>query len=287
MTLLRKHAEKLRVLLASYTKQVDKYIAAYPTRPAPPSIGYSKLLKLDSDDPFWNDGLFTEGNAPWAIDRTTQLGIRHLTCLKRGNEEIHCLGWETRRVMRWAIKHHKKLKLMISLVQELLSGDPDDAVELPESLRAIVGHAYIIANDSMINRLKRVRVLLHGAYIQIMDLQLAWDPLISKILSSTLPQNEDNNIYSSWEHQIKHIHQLHLSNCFSGIPGDMNDETLTSNWTEMEEEMLTEQPSPNPPTPAEDDLDLEEEDGQQPYLEEMENQLLATMLQDLIQQDES
>ncbi|WAR60982.1 hypothetical protein PtB15_13B233 [Puccinia triticina] len=176
---------------------------------------------------------------------------------------------------------------MISLVQELLSGDPDDAVELPDSLRAIVGHAYLIANGGMINSLKRVWVLFHGAYIQIMDLQLAWDPLISKILSITLPQDDDNNIHSSWEHQIKHILQLHLSNCFSGIPGDMNDETLKRNWTEMEEEMLTEQPSPNPPTPAEDDLDLEEEDGQQPYLEEMENQLLATMLQDLIQQDES
>ncbi|KAH9454326.1 hypothetical protein Pst134EB_014419 [Puccinia striiformis f. sp. tritici] len=50
-------------------------------------MSYDELLRLQPDDPFWNDGLFTNGNEPWAIDINTQRGIRFLASLKRSREE--------------------------------------------------------------------------------------------------------------------------------------------------------------------------------------------------------
>ncbi|KAA1110446.1 hypothetical protein PGT21_021711 [Puccinia graminis f. sp. tritici] len=290
MALLRKHGEKLETVLASYTKQVDKYVATYPTRPNPPLIGYSELLELPSDDPFWNDGLFTEGNAAWAIDRKTQLGIRHLACLNRGQEELRRLGWETRRSMQWAINRNNKLKTMIRVVREQLSGEPNEIVELPELLRSIVGHADLQSNDSMANRLTCVRVILHAAVIKHMDLQLMWDPLISEILLNTLPQNNDDDIKSAWKNQLDHIHHLHRSRSFSGIPGDMDDATLTYIIPEAEEgegESSVGINSQDQPQTVDDDQDFEEDDGQQPYLDEMESRLSVNMLNDLIQQNSS
>ncbi|KAI9607653.1 hypothetical protein KEM48_003563 [Puccinia striiformis f. sp. tritici PST-130] len=62
-------------------------VSACPTRHAPPTMSYDELLRLQPDDPFWNDGLFTNGNEPWAIDINTQRGIRFLASLKRSREE--------------------------------------------------------------------------------------------------------------------------------------------------------------------------------------------------------
>ncbi|WAQ91297.1 hypothetical protein PtA15_14A179 [Puccinia triticina] len=46
MALLRKHAEQLHTVLDVYTKQVHRYVAAYPARPAPPIIGTESVTWL-------------------------------------------------------------------------------------------------------------------------------------------------------------------------------------------------------------------------------------------------
>ncbi|EFP76611.2 uncharacterized protein PGTG_02072 [Puccinia graminis f. sp. tritici CRL 75-36-700-3] len=274
MALLQKHSAQLQTLLESYTKQVDRYVATYPLRPAPPYIGYDDLLELPSDHPFWNDGLFSEANDAWAIDQTTQHGIRHLACLNRGNEEVRRLGWETRRAMRWAIQHHKQLKSHIKLISGISEDQQESVEDLPEPLRPLVGHVYLLESDSVSIRLQQIRLILHSAYIKIINLQLAWDPLILEILQNTSPQNDDGEIGSTWNLQISHIHWLHRMGFFSGIPGDMCDEVLAG------EEILV--PDILHPDPSDNASDDEEEDGQQDYLEQMENVLSNTMFSDLI-----
>ncbi|EFP85189.2 uncharacterized protein PGTG_11358 [Puccinia graminis f. sp. tritici CRL 75-36-700-3] len=284
MALLHKHAEQLRTVLESYTQQVLKYIADYPTRPAPRIIQYADLLELPSDDPFWNDGFFSDSNEAWAIDLTTQQGIRHLACMNRGNEEIRRLGWETRRAMRWAINRHNKLKTNIKLLFELSVDQQTTVDNLPELLRPLVGHPYLLANTSLSDRLQCIRSILHSAYIEIMDLQLGWDPLIVEVLRNTPPQNDDGNLQNDWQVQISHIHWLHRMGFFSGIPGDMYDGVLAG----------VERVPLEPPNPGNNEEDVEdegneeedEEDGQQAYLEQMENVLSTTMLNDLIEGQE-
>ncbi|WAQ85892.1 hypothetical protein PtA15_6A521 [Puccinia triticina] len=247
MALLRKHAERLHTVLDVYTKQVNRYVAAYPAQPAPPIIG-----------------------------------IRHLACLNRGKEEVRWLGWETRRAMRWASHRHNQLKTNIRLLSEL-SEDQQTSDDLPENLRPLVAHSYLLDDDSMSIRLQRVRVLLHLAYIEMMDLQLEWDPLISEILKNTAPQNDDGEIETSWNLQMSHIHWLHDTDYFSGIPGDMHDLALAADKP-LPDNLPPPLSAPNFPPPSSDPNDNEEEDdGQQDYLEQMENVLSATMFNDLIQ----
>ncbi|WAR59231.1 hypothetical protein PtB15_10B573 [Puccinia triticina] len=57
-------------------------------------LEYNKLLKLEAEDAFWNNGLFTNRNEPWAVNPITQKGICHLAAFNRGLEKEHCLGWE-------------------------------------------------------------------------------------------------------------------------------------------------------------------------------------------------
>ncbi|WAR56768.1 hypothetical protein PtB15_7B618 [Puccinia triticina] len=209
-------------------------------------------------------------------------GIRHLACLNRGKEEVRRLGWETRRAMRWASHRHNQLKTNIRLLSEL-SEDQQTSDDLPENLRPLVAHSYLLDDDSMSIRLQRVRVLLHSAYIEMMDLQLEWDPLISEILKNTAPQNDNGEIETSWNLQMSHIHWLHDTDYFSGIPGDMHDLALAADKP-LPDNLPPPLSAPNFPPPSSDPNDNEEEDdGQQDYLEQMENVLSATMFNDLIQ----
>ncbi|PLW28644.1 hypothetical protein PCASD_18578 [Puccinia coronata f. sp. avenae] len=80
---LRKRAAKLNTVLNTYNQHAQEFMASNPSRPAPPTIQYTDLLRLQADNTFWNDGLFTNANKPWAIDPNTQNGqhTRYVTFL--------------------------------------------------------------------------------------------------------------------------------------------------------------------------------------------------------------
>jgi hypothetical protein len=56
-------------------------------REFPPTLEYSELLALQTDDIFWNEGLFTNANEPWPVDPLTQEGICCLAYFKHSIEE--------------------------------------------------------------------------------------------------------------------------------------------------------------------------------------------------------
>jgi hypothetical protein len=117
---LRKRAKNLRKVLNKYNKKAKSFARLNPEHPHPRQIEYADLMNLDAEDPFWNDGLFTNENEPWAVDSNTQNGIRYLAAMNRGTEEKRRLGWEVRRAMRWAIERHDSLRgclIQLPLVQ--------------------------------------------------------------------------------------------------------------------------------------------------------------------------
>ncbi|KAG0151947.1 hypothetical protein CROQUDRAFT_719553 [Cronartium quercuum f. sp. fusiforme G11] len=109
ITSLHKQALKLEKTLENFQSHLTNYAKAHPDQTQPLNITYNQLLKIEFDDPFWNDGVFTNNQEPWAIDLDTQHGMRQLAFLDRTHEEVHCLGWEARRSMRWAIASHMAL----------------------------------------------------------------------------------------------------------------------------------------------------------------------------------
>jgi heme oxygenase len=72
---LRKQAKQLHNVLDKYVKQVQEFAERFPDRAHPIIIDYNTLMQIDSDDAFWNDGLFTNQNKPWDVDPNTQKGI--------------------------------------------------------------------------------------------------------------------------------------------------------------------------------------------------------------------
>jgi hypothetical protein len=89
---MRRQAKGLHKVLNEYNKRVNKFVQAFPSRAHPRVIEYAELMQLEPDNPFWNDGMFTNQNEPWAVDPNTQRGIHHLAALNRGIEEKQRLG---------------------------------------------------------------------------------------------------------------------------------------------------------------------------------------------------
>lgn len=75
---IRARAAKLRPALDTYNRHLAAFTAAFPERVAPRPMDYKELLASTPEDQFWNDGLFTYENQPWAIDSPTQVGMRAL-----------------------------------------------------------------------------------------------------------------------------------------------------------------------------------------------------------------
>ncbi|EGG10933.1 uncharacterized protein MELLADRAFT_102733 [Melampsora larici-populina 98AG31] len=111
---IRKHAAALGKAVDRYQERLNTFRQKFPNRLAyPPDIEYATLFQIAPDDPFWSEGLFTNHNEPWAIDPSTQYGMRQLSYLERSEEELRRIGWEVRREMRWIINTRTRISHLL------------------------------------------------------------------------------------------------------------------------------------------------------------------------------
>ncbi|WAR58999.1 hypothetical protein PtB15_10B341 [Puccinia triticina] len=225
---VRARANQLRTSLNAYNTRSLAFRTACPTQHAPPTIEYAELLCLLPDDPFWNDGLFTNGNEPWAIDINTQRGIRYLASLKRGNEEERRIGWEVRWALRWATSQH----IVIWDILRSISRVSDDAINIPQDLQAFISHDCLGSLSNLNEKISSVIVLMHQRLISIARLQVDWDSHIIEVFENTAQQTGDNSLLELWEQQIKKIVLLMKKTQLSGIPGYVWDETVFTEGTD-------------------------------------------------------
>ncbi|KAH9823216.1 hypothetical protein DFH28DRAFT_1172432 [Melampsora americana] len=200
---LRDQAARLKTKLEIYQKMLTTYSLTSPHRSQPANITYAELLKIDHDHSFWNDGLFTNGREPWAIDANTQHGMRQVAYMDRASEEIRRIGWEVRRVMRWAIESHNSLH---DYLLRLLSHKYDEgglAMDLPliqhPSLTSLSGSSKVSAAQIIINE-KLARVL---------NLQIDWNPNLLEVFNTTPPQDGDNDLRLKWCNQVLKIQGMY------------------------------------------------------------------------------
>ncbi|EGG10921.1 uncharacterized protein MELLADRAFT_59877 [Melampsora larici-populina 98AG31] len=120
---IRKHAAALGKAVDRYQERLNTFRQKFPNRLAyPPDIEYATLFQIAPDDPFWSEGLFTNHNEPWAIDPSTQYGMRQLSYLERSEEELRRIGWEVRREMRWIINTRTRIShLLQCLLHECIN----------------------------------------------------------------------------------------------------------------------------------------------------------------------
>ncbi|KAH9821918.1 hypothetical protein DFH28DRAFT_1187487 [Melampsora americana] len=101
---IKTRAAKLRPALDTYNRNLTNFEAAFPNRAAPRHIDYQELLAIEADHAFWNDGLFTYNNQPWAIDGPTQV-FKKTTPPQAGDALISCT-WHYQRAQVSYLQHH-------------------------------------------------------------------------------------------------------------------------------------------------------------------------------------
>ncbi|KAH9812031.1 hypothetical protein DFH28DRAFT_899629 [Melampsora americana] len=80
---IKTRAAKLRPALDTYNQHLTNFQTAFPGRASPKHMDFQQLMTIEADDDFWNDGLFTYDDQPWAIDIPTQAGMRALARMRR------------------------------------------------------------------------------------------------------------------------------------------------------------------------------------------------------------
>lgn len=112
--LVSKAKASVKEAFAKYTKRAANFTQEHDPRHKPAIPTYDQLQDLPVDDPFWNDGFFTNDNEPWAVDPYTQGGVRAVLAKDRALEELRRLGWEVRRSMSWAYERNNSLTHILS-----------------------------------------------------------------------------------------------------------------------------------------------------------------------------
>ncbi|PLW30972.1 hypothetical protein PCASD_14867 [Puccinia coronata f. sp. avenae] len=205
---LRKQAKQLHNVLNKYVKRVQEFAESFPDRAHPIIINYNTLMQIDSDNAFWNDGLFTNQNEPWAVDPNTQKGIQLLASLDQGLEERQ-IGWEIRRVMKWAIQEHSQL---FDLIREFTG--PTD----PNNKFCSLTEHPTLQSLSPLGQTSAGKALVHVNFVHICNLQLEWNHYCLQVLNDTTSQEDNSTIRCQWSDQMTTL-------CFniSHLPGDNNN----------------------------------------------------------------
>ncbi|KAH9816301.1 hypothetical protein DFH28DRAFT_1161229, partial [Melampsora americana] len=212
---LRDQSAKLKTKLETYQKMVEAYATSSPNRIQPTSITYPELLKIDFDHPFWNDGLFTNGREPWAIDADTQHGMRQVAYYDRACEEVRRIGWEVRRVMRWSIQSHKSFYHHLHRLQTHNNIEADAAliIDLP-----LTDHP-MLASLRTSGKISAAQIIINEKLVKIMNLQVDWNTGLLEVFKDTPPQDGDGQLRTDWCDQIKKIQHMYSRDLISWNPG--------------------------------------------------------------------
>ncbi|KAG0140629.1 hypothetical protein CROQUDRAFT_689766 [Cronartium quercuum f. sp. fusiforme G11] len=118
MSAIQKHAAHLGKSIDTYSNHLLKFCCQFPDQLVyPPTIEYTSLFKMQPDNHFWNEGLFTNHDAPWAMDHLTQNGMWQLSYYQCAQEELLHLGWEFRCEMKWLVDIHNHLTSHLDSLQ--------------------------------------------------------------------------------------------------------------------------------------------------------------------------
>ncbi|KAH9812073.1 hypothetical protein DFH28DRAFT_1178017 [Melampsora americana] len=210
---LRDATTKLKNKLEIYHRLLSTYSTTSPHRTQPTSINYLDLLEIDFDHPFWNDGLFTNGREPWAIDADTQHGMRQIAYHDRAIEEIRRLGWEVRRVMRWAITSHRSLSTHLYQLQTHILAEDFHPTDLP-----LTNHPALSFLGGP-GKISAARVIINQKLVRIYNLQADWNSSLGEVLHCTPSQEGDNDLKRTWRNQIQKIQYMYSKERISLNPG--------------------------------------------------------------------
>ncbi|KAH9825270.1 hypothetical protein DFH28DRAFT_21067 [Melampsora americana] len=268
---LRKHAAKLFQAVKTYNQRLYEFKNRFPNSNFTPGLMvYSDLFKMDSDDEFWNDGLFTNAGEPWATDRHTQQGMRQLAYKERALEEIRRIGWEVRRSMRWATQRYQQL---FDIVHDFYVND-DLILNPPEgsAIERLLEHPtfQVLRRWDQPTAAAALFYNHFTAHIHLMEL---WDADFLNVFAQTPRQEGDIPLLHKWNFQMQCIRRFHKDHRISWVLGDY------LNFVESHPLAATEEPPEFINHEEEEEEDIgDEEDEEDQWIKTLDDEALRLVL---------
>ncbi|PLW14916.1 hypothetical protein PCANC_14777 [Puccinia coronata f. sp. avenae] len=162
-------------------------------------------MPLDHD--FWNDGLYFQSTAPWAIEPNVRAGIHCVLILSRVQEEYQLIAQELARAVGWGFAHYERFSVSIKYISQRIAQLGSESnnktvedVEIDHIDQLNLGRLSRRDNLRVIRKELRLRQSLHGTLME------EWDPhtniptngevdaaLEDVVLDDTLDDGEDAN----------------------------------------------------------------------------------------------
>jgi hypothetical protein len=99
----------VKKLIDKYNRLFAEYLEKFPDQQATNTshypVEYNDFSWWPLDHQFWNDGLYFQSKAPWAIEPDVRAGINYFLILNRVQEEFQLIAqsWQERSVGQSAI----------------------------------------------------------------------------------------------------------------------------------------------------------------------------------------
>ncbi|WAQ84054.1 hypothetical protein PtA15_4A505 [Puccinia triticina] len=212
---IRKKTHALQAVVNTYNRHLDAFHVAFPDRPILERAVYDSILRMEPDDIFWKDGVFTNHEEPWAIDPDTQDGMRLVARQQRAREEARRIGREMRRAIRWAVTEHQRIiPLMFGLATE--------SEWVKTRLQPVLNHP-MLQTLSLEDQLDCMKAILHNHFILLSRLQLEWNKNVEHIISNTGPYENDADLLRDWNEQVLRLSFLKQTGNLSMVSGDFEN----------------------------------------------------------------
>jgi hypothetical protein len=87
----------------SYDKKAKNYNEVYSPATEMPKPTLDEVKAMDLSDQFWNMGVLTHLDKPWAVNNSIQKGISAYLMVSCYQEELSCIGRKAQQAVKWAI----------------------------------------------------------------------------------------------------------------------------------------------------------------------------------------
>lgn len=139
--------------------------------------------------------------------------MRQLAYVDQAREELRRLGWEVRRLMRWATASNTRIwKFLLS--SQYVPNEIGPTI-------SFISHP-ILSSLPPETRSTATRVILKNQFVRISNLQLLWNTDVLEVFNHTCSQSGDQELKTKWLTQIDHITTLWREHRISMVPGHLD-----------------------------------------------------------------
>ncbi|PLW24326.1 hypothetical protein PCASD_06554 [Puccinia coronata f. sp. avenae] len=153
-------------------------------------LNYKDFLKMDLNNPFWNNSFFFHSGDPWAINSYVRHGIQSMLMLDRVQEEVQLLTHDLDRAMSWAHEILIDLKRAIGQLDTWLASPEILDLSNPENCLAMVLIALPLPSKLQVLRSELQLCLTHHQQLikhWMCDVDWLWDRTRNRHTKSTHP----------------------------------------------------------------------------------------------------